>query len=73
MSLPGAPGDQALRLRATTPAGQPADWLDRVLLAGEEGVDIELPLAHNDPVGTWTLQATELFTEQTATAQWQVE
>ena len=64
----GPAGKHAFRIRATTPKGEPADWLDRVVIADRDGADIELPIAHNDPSGTWTIRATELFTEQTGTA-----
>jgi len=73
VTMDGPAGGYALRLRATRPDGQPADWLDRVVLVRRGGSQVELPIAHNDPTGTWTLRAIELFTGQTAEVEWEVE
>ena len=66
-------GKLAFRIRVTTPDGRHAEWLDRVVMVDRDGVDIELPIAYNDPIGTWTIRVTELFTEQTARATMTVE
>lgn len=39
----------------------------------EQGVVVDLPVAYNDPPGTWTVSATELYTGTTATAQFAVK
>ena len=59
-------GKHAVRVQVTTPDGRHADWLDQVLLTDRAGVEVELPIAHNDPPGDWTVRATELFTGRTA-------
>jgi hypothetical protein len=48
-------------IRATTPAGLPAPWLDRTVIAGRQPVEVTLPLAHNDPTGDWVIRAVDLF------------
>ena len=62
IAFPQASGQQAVKLTVTQPDGQPADWLDRVVLANSQGAIAELPIAFNDARGTWTVTATELFT-----------
>lgn len=57
-------GLRAVRLRLLTPCGAPAEWGDAVVLASTGGVEVNVPVAFNDPCGVWTLQATELFTNQ---------
>ena len=72
LSVPGAEGLHAFRVRAR--AGDMAlDWLDRNVIAGAEPVEFPLPVAFNDPAGTYEVSAIELFTDvattQTLTVQ----
>jgi len=55
------------------PDGSPADWVDTVVVTDKEGVAVDVPVAYNDPKGTWTVNATELYTGMTATAQFTVQ
>ncbi len=64
LEVPGLAGLHALRIRATTPNGQPADWLDRVVIVGRQGAEVPLPVAFNDPPGKWTIRAIDLYTEK---------
>jgi hypothetical protein len=73
LTVPDATGLHAVRLRVTMPAGVPADWLDQVILVGPEGAAIPLPIAFNDPKGTWTVQAIDLYTERATEARLTVE
>ena len=69
INVPDAKGQHAIRVRATTPSGSSAEWLNQVALVGAEPVVLTIPIAHNDPAGTWTFQAIDLFTERAAKAQ----
>jgi hypothetical protein len=66
--VPRSSGLHALRIRATTPHGRPADWLDQVVIADRRGAQVPIPIAFNDPPGRWTVAATDLYTENTASA-----
>jgi hypothetical protein len=44
------------------------EWLDDVIVTGPEPVEIELPVAFNDPAGEYQIQAIELFTNDGPTA-----
>jgi len=65
LEVPAAAGLHAVRLRATTPDGKPAEWLHQVVIVGRDPKEITLPIAFNDPEGKWEIRATDLFTEQT--------
>jgi len=73
VSAPGAAGLHAVRVRVKTPQQQEAGWLDRELMVDANGQTCELPVAHNDPVGTWLVRATDLYTSQTYTTQYTVK
>ena len=73
LQVPGAQGLHAVRIRATTPEGKPAEWLHRVVIVGAEPVEVPLPIALNDPKGQWTLRAIDLFTDTGPTASLTVE
>lgn len=62
--VPGANSVQAVKLRAFQPTGQPADWLDTVVMVPPGGSTVSLPVAFNDPSGKWTLTVTELYTNK---------
>ena len=66
-------GQQAVKVQVKLPDGSLADWVDPVVVAGKQGVVIDVPVAHNDPRGTWTLNAIDLYTGTTATGQFRVE
>jgi hypothetical protein len=72
-SVPGAAGLHAVRVRVKTPAGEVADWLNRELMVDGQGQGCDLPVAFNDPVGRWTVEATDLYTERTTTTGYRVE
>jgi hypothetical protein len=65
LSAPDAVGLHAFRVGAILPDGTSAEWLDRVVLAGQEPEEIAVPVALNDPVGDWRFGATDLFTGKT--------
>jgi len=70
LSVPEARGLHGIKLRATLPDGQPAKFWDQTVQVAKEPVVVTLPLAWNDPVGTWTITCTDLFgpdTERTWT------
>ncbi|OPZ27031.1 MAG: Beta-galactosidase trimerization domain protein [Lentisphaerae bacterium ADurb.BinA184] len=65
ISLPGAGGLHAVKIRVAQPDGTPAEWLDQAVMAGAAPAEFALPMAFNDPPGTWTLTATDVFTRET--------
>jgi hypothetical protein len=66
-------GQQAVKVQVKLPDGRVADWGDVVVVTDKQGVVVDLPVAYNDPPGTWTVSATELYTGTTATAQFAVK
>ena len=67
MSVPRAAGKHAVRVRVTAPGGKPAEWLNRVVVTGKKAVEVDLPFAYNDPEGTWTVSAIDLYTNKATT------
>jgi hypothetical protein len=65
-------GQQAAKIVVTLPDGRAADWVRAVVVAGRQGAALDVPVAYNDPRGTWTIQATELYTGATSTTQFTV-
>jgi hypothetical protein len=70
--VPGSEGLHALRLRVTA-GGQPAEWFDRNLIVGDKPVSFELPVALNDPQGTYEVRLIDLFSDRAATARLEVQ
>ena len=66
-------GRQAVKVQVKLPNGRMADWVDPVVLADRKGATLEVPVAFNDPRGTWTISATELYTGQTTNTQFSVK
>ena len=64
LAVPDASGLHAVRIRAETPDGEPAEWLHQVVIVGAEPKEVALPIALNDPKGKWTIRAIDLFTER---------
>ena len=63
----GVSAPHPLHLRAS--AGKTdLEWLTRNIVAGAEAVRFPIPLAYNDPVGTYRIEVTDLFTGRTAVA-----
>ncbi|MCA9411946.1 MAG: hypothetical protein KC944_12105, partial [Candidatus Omnitrophica bacterium] len=71
--IPGAMGKHALKVTAKTSMGEEADWMKDILILDEEAKVIDLPIAHNDPEGEWTLSARDLFTGESGTVSFRVE
>jgi beta-galactosidase len=68
VSIPRSEGKHAVMIRATTPAGDNAEWLDTTLMVGSDSVALTLPFALNDPPGQWQIRATELLSGEMTTA-----
>ncbi|NLF16280.1 MAG: hypothetical protein GX595_03355, partial [Lentisphaerae bacterium] len=68
----GTPGDHVLHLAVADPDGRPRPDYTRNLLAPAGRLTTVLPLAANDPPGTWTLHARDVLTGQTASARVEV-
>ena len=63
LSVPGAQGLHALRIRATVD-GRHLQWLDQNVIAGQSAVEFDLPIAYNDPIGEYTISAIDLFSNE---------
>ena len=72
VALPAAQGLHALKIRVTTPKGEPAPWYDQTVIVDEQGTTVSLPIAYNEQPGPWTVTATDLYTNQTATTTYGV-
>ncbi len=66
-------GRQAVKIEVKLPDGSLADWVAPVVVTDKTGVVLDVPVAHNDPKGVWTVQATDLYTAAAATARFAVE
>jgi hypothetical protein len=73
LSSPVQTGRRAVHIRVTRPDGREADWIDPVALVGPAGASVPVPLALNDPEGTWTVSVTDVYTAQTVSAHFTVK
>ncbi|MCA9432339.1 MAG: hypothetical protein KC940_17635, partial [Candidatus Omnitrophica bacterium] len=71
--VPGAKGKHAMKVTVKTSMGEEADWMKDILLLDEGPKEVRLPIAFNDPEGTWTLSARDLFTGESGTVSFRVE
>ena len=55
------------------PAGEVAEWFNRELMVDGRGQGCDLPVAFNDSVGRWTVEATDLYTEMITTTRYMVK
>jgi len=72
-TVPQAAGLHAVRVRVKTPDGQAAEWLNRELMVSDQGQGCDLPVAFNDTIGRWTVEATDLYTQKTTTTGYTVK
>jgi len=49
------------------------EFLKRVEILGRNPVTVDVPIAYNDPPGTYELTVTDLFTQKTTTQTWRVQ
>jgi len=63
ISVRGAEGLYAFKLTGSAAGGE-MDWLDQVVIAGAEPVQVSIPVAFNDPAGEYRITARELFSNQ---------
>jgi len=71
IAVPGAQGLHGFKLTARA-GDADLDWLDQVVIAGAEPVQIQLPVAFNDPTGQYQIMALELFSRKSFQAALQV-
>lgn len=65
VSIPAAAGLHAVKITVALPDGTPAEWLDQTVITDQAVKEVALPIAYNDPPGTWTLTATDVYTRDT--------
>ena len=71
LRVPGAAGLHALRLRVK--AGDiPLEWLNRNVVVGDAPVEVQLPIAHNDPEGRYDIEVIDLFTNEAESVRMEV-
>ena len=63
IAVRGAEGLYAFKLTGSA-AGTEMDWLEQVVIAGSEPVQVPIPVAYNDPTGEYRITARELFSNQ---------
>ena len=73
LEVPHRRGMRVLKLRFTAPDGSPAPWFDGNVIVGPDGKEVVLHLAYNERKGAWRVEATDLYTGQTATARFDVQ
>ena len=71
LRVPGAAGLHALRLRARA-GDTPLAWLDRNVIVGDTPVEVQLPIAHNDPEGRVDIEVIDLFTDEAESVRLEV-
>jgi hypothetical protein len=64
--LTAAAADDVLHVEVIDPAGRPVPAYARNLTAANAAVDVELPLAADDPLGAWTITARDMLSGATA-------
>jgi hypothetical protein len=72
IQVPNAHGKHAVRIRVALD-GMPLEWYDQTCVVDAEPVTIDLPVAFNDPEGTYEITVTDLVTNKTVTAVLVVE
>jgi hypothetical protein len=65
LSVPGASGRHAIRITGTLPDGTTAEWVAQTVIVGKDPVEVAIPVAHDDPAGSWSLMLTDSFTDDT--------
>ncbi len=73
VSVPGAAGKHAVRIRLTAPEGGQAEWFEQKLIVDREAKEVILSFAHNDPPGEWQIHTIDLFTSKSTTADLTLE
>ncbi|MGC9317241.1 MAG: beta-galactosidase [Armatimonadota bacterium] len=72
LSVPDAEGLHGFKITASA-GDRELDWLEQVVVTGADPVEIAVPVAHNDPVGEYTITARELFSSDDFRATLEVE
>jgi hypothetical protein len=68
IEIPGASDMHAIKLRAKGPGGNEAPWFNRSVIVKGGSAEIDLPIAHNEVRGNWSVTATDLYTGETGAA-----
>ncbi|MEO2045455.1 MAG: hypothetical protein ABGX16_02650 [Pirellulales bacterium] len=73
LSIPAAEGNHALQLSATTPHGDSLHGFQQNLIVNRQTQTVHLPIAHNDPPGTWTVTIADLYSPERVTTAFIVD
>jgi hypothetical protein len=71
--VPGATGLHALKVRVTTPAGEPSAWFDRTVITDSHGsTNFSLKIAFNELPGAWKVELSDLYTGKSTVTDLQI-
>jgi hypothetical protein len=71
LDVPANAGEQhAVWVEITDPQGQRPLWGQQVVVLQQGAGQVQIPVAYNDLPGPWRVKATELFSNQSAEAAW---
>ena len=73
VACPGADGVRAVLIQAQRPDGTAEESWRQVVIVDRVAATVRLPVAYNDPRGTWTVSATELFSNRETQLRLKVE
>lgn len=68
VDMPDTNGARATVVTLLAPGVQKTGWVQSPLILDGKSATVTLPFAYNDPVGTWELRATDLYTGKTSSA-----
>jgi len=71
LTVPRLQGLHAFRMRVRA-GNADLDWFNQNVLVGRGGATFPLPIAYNDPLGTYQVRAIDLFTNAPVTARLEV-
>ncbi len=73
IEIPDAQGMHAVKIRAQNSDGDDAPWFARSIIVEDGLARLDLPIARNEHHGEWTITATDLYTQESDTASFEVE
>lgn len=71
--IPDARGGHAVKVEAKNPAGKEVPWFSRSVIVEDGIAQAELPIAHNEQLGKWTVTARDLYTGMSSTLSFRVK
>jgi hypothetical protein len=72
IKIPDTRVGHAIKIRVSGPTGEEAPWFDQSVIVEDQSAVVDLPIAYNEQIGTWTVTATDLYTNASSTASFDV-